>query len=573
VRAVVRARVLPLAFALALAIGVLAGTASTAAATDAGPGAPLVSIERIEELTGRESQHVVGSTVWIRPGTSGSFKLVVSASTPDDGGIVEVDFPPIATGWMLTGTTHGPDATWSQIYEWGPNVADPGGPSTIVAQNAISGGSVATFRAALDSTPPSGVSLVTPSTATRDSSAPVSVLPGIDTESGIESWQLRRRTSTLDAGTCGAWGAWTDISSQNVVGVVSNAIPSEGCVQYSVVVRDNVGNETVVEQDGVLRVDRTAPIANIEEPAVPIHGSVVLGGVATDAHTAPRNVQVMIPGRYSICGSAPVDASGRWSCTWSIGFAEVGAATVQVTVTDQAGNRTITRRDVTILPPVSSFGLSEGDKDRVPPVAGLGRIPAITWTDRVRVKPAAYDDRPGYLEIRLEQQFLRPGSAVFSPWQPAFYESEEVVIETRGETNCFRTVAIDLAGNETRSDPRCSTLPYDDVDLQRQGQWDELQPRMAWMETISRTNARGASLSIRMADTTPQLVVTTCAECGAVRVFHGSRVLGTYSLRSKKTTYRKLISLPLLVDPLSAPVKIVSLSTKPILIDGFVAGQ
>jgi hypothetical protein len=33
----------------------------------------------------------------------------------------------------------------------------------------------------------------------------------------------------------------------------------------------------------------------------------------------------MVLGRYSICGSAPVDASGRWSCTWSIGFAEVGA--------------------------------------------------------------------------------------------------------------------------------------------------------------------------------------------------------------------------------------------------------
>jgi hypothetical protein len=50
-------------------------------------------------------------------------------------------------------------------------------------------------------------------------------------------------------------------------------------------------------------------------------------------------------------------------------------------------------------------------------------------------------------------------------------------------------------------------------------------------------------------------------------------VLGTYSLRSAKTTYRKVISLPSLTGPLAAPVKIVSLSAKPVLIDGFVAGQ
>lgn len=543
--------------------------------TSAG-AAPTTPLTSITPGLNPAAQHVDGSTLWVRPGTAGSFNVQVNVSADPHDIVDWVRFPAIGLGWTTLSPLEQLTPPFSASYAFDTTTIDPGSISTVEVHGATSSVRSVGLLVAQDGVAPIGSVLNAQSAATRDSAAPVGFTLGSDAQSGIASWQIERRSSPITAGACASWGPWGRIAA-NPVGSISDPLPGEQCFQYRLLVTDHVGNVEVVDQQGELRTDRTAPVVTIDSidtESVMQRASVELTGIASDASTGVRAVSVLIEDRYSICTNAPVDASGRWSCTWNIDYAEAtGPVKLRISVIDNAGNRSAAERLATILEPPSPFGPRERDIDRTPPVVGLARMPLVSWSDHVRVKPTARDDRPGFIDIRMEQQTGTYKRSGFGQWFPALHEAAEVTLDTRGETTCFRAIAVDLMGNQSTSFPRCTTMPLDDQDMQSKGGWRELDAYRAWQGSVQRTSRRGASIQIRMSDPTPQLVVATCTGCGTIRVYHGTRVIGTYSLHAKRTTYRKVINLRTLKNPLGAPLRVVNVSTRPVMIDGLIARQ
>lgn len=429
-------------------------------------------------------------------------------------------------------------------------------------------------NAVSDTSPPTGTVLNAQSTVTHDTSAPVTAQLGSD-DVGITGWQFQREVVTLAGDACAPWtGAWANLGPANVADAMysDGALADGTCIRYRIQVSDAAGNIETTTQVGELKVDRTSPAVSFDPITEPLYGTVTLGGAAFDATTHVRSVGVMVQGSYSICPSAP-HASGRWSCEWVIGLFESGSMTVEVTVTDAAGKRSSVSQAVTVVEPPSPLGPREQDIDRTPPVVGLARMPRISWTGRVRVKASAYDDRPGTNEIRVEEQSARVASARFSAWGPSYEETESVMLGRRGSTTCFRGIAVDEAGNRSVSDPRCTTLPLDDVDLRATGRWSRLSVRGAWRGSLHRSTTPRSSLSVKVASARPILVVTKCRGCGVIRVMHGRRIVGTYSLNARRTLPRRLIRLPVIKRPLSAPLRIITLNRRQVLIDALVAAR
>lgn len=537
----------------------------------AGPsGSATATLTGFTEMTGAPFQHASGSTLWFNPTQSGSF--TVNATATALPGLAFVTFPTLGAGWTPSADTVDMVLPYGATYAWSAGATAPGA-KTIVATSTGGTTGSAPFTVAADSTPPAGPTIVAQSTVTRDTSVPVSGMAGTDSQSGIGTWRYQRRTAALASDACGPYGSWADLNGMNPAGPVSDAsLPDGSCLQYQLVVTDNVGNASTATQAGELRVDRTAPLGTIDPVTAPLHGTVTLSGSAFDSTTRVRSVAVMVEDRYSICASAPL-VNGRWSCEWSIGPSEVGPATIKITITDAAGQRSSVTQPVTVVAPPSPLGPREEDIDRTPPVVGLARMPLVSWDLGVKVKASAYDDRPGTLEIRIEQQSAGAASPRFTPWAPSFEESEIVPLEDRGETTCFRGIAIDEAGNKATSDPRCTTLPLDDMDLAATGNWNEVSSGAAWLGSARRSTKAGSALSIKVADANPVIVATRCAACGSIKVFHGRKVVGVYSLKAKKTLARQLIQLPTVANPTSAAFKIVTLNKKPVIIDAFVAAR
>ena len=541
--------------------------------TDGGAPTPSASatFAGFTELVGSQYQHAAGSTLWFNPAFPGSFRVDATATgTP---GLASVGFPVLGAGWNPASPTTDTTAPYQATYAWTAG-ATTATPSIITATSTGGATATAPFSVRADVIAPTDVTITAQSTVTRDTSAPVSGATGSDAQSGIGSWRYQRRTAALGGDVCAAWSAWSDIGPANPVGTHSDAaLPDGTCAQYRFIVADNVANTTIATQDGELRIDRTSPVATIDPVAGGLHGTVTLSGTASDATTRVRSVAVMVEDRYSICSSATLEASGRWTCEWTIGAHELGAANIKVTATDAAGQRTSVTQSVTMVKPPSPLGPREEDIDRTPPVVGLARMPLVSWTPGVKVKASAFDDRPGTVEVRVEQQSARILADVFSPWVPSYEEADVFPLDRRGETTCFRGIAFDEAGNKAVSDPRCTTLPLDDVDLKATGAWKRVTDTKAYLGAVRRATKAGAALTVRLADATPAIAVSKCKGCGAIKVFHGSRLVGTYQLAARTTLQRQLIQLPVLKRPTSQPLRIVSASAKPVMVDGVVTSR
>lgn len=432
---------------------------------------------------------------------------------------------------------------------------------------------LASSASAADATPPSGVTLSVPTASTNDSTVAISGDPGSDPDSGIASWRIERQTATLASDTCGAGSTWTQVGATSPTGAVLDGLADATCYRYRFVSVNGDGLATVVEQDGALKVDRSNPTVSLDPPSGPLVGTVTLTGTANDALTRLASVTVLVDGRYSICPSAQLASDGRWTCAWRIGELEAGPATLAVVATDLVGQRAQVSMPVTILKPPSPFGPRPEDVDNLPPVVGLARIPIVSWIQVATVKPSAYDDRPGIIDLAVEHQRVAAVGARFSPWQPSYEETTTVRLPRRGETNCWRGIAIDAAGNRAVSDPRCTTLPLDDIDFAATGSWTTLRARSAYRQAVRSSSRRGSALTIKVAGSRPVLVVTRCPSCGTIRVLHGRRVLGTYKLAARRTAYRQLIALPRLVRPAAAPIRVVTASDAPVQVDGLVPGR
>src|SRR5205823_11959102 len=68
------------------------------------------------------------------------------------------------------------------------------------------------------------------------------------------------------------------------------------------------------------------------------------------------------------------------------------------------------------------------------------------------------------------------------------------------------------------------------------------------------------------------VVAATCTTCGAVRVYIGSRYVGTVNLRASASRYRQVFDLPTFAIT-SGAVKLVTTSNRLVQIDGIVIAR
>jgi hypothetical protein len=202
---------------------------------------PAMNLISLTETVNPQYQHSAGSTMWFNPAFAGTTLVTVEAT--DGNGIVSVDFPDMGPGWSPAG---GSDTIGSPYYDfsynWAAAALAPGAKAVTALDGGGNTGSLGlTINA--DSTSPSGGSINYTDGFTTSTSIVISSVAGLDVGgSGVSRTVLQRRSALLGGGTCGAFGAWSDLATNPPASYTDSTILDANCYEYQLVTYDNVEN-------------------------------------------------------------------------------------------------------------------------------------------------------------------------------------------------------------------------------------------------------------------------------------------------------------------------------------------
>jgi hypothetical protein len=190
-----------------------------------------------------------GSTVFYRPGVTGSF-VVTGTSTDTQSGIASWTYPAAGTGWTST-----PGALGVNTYSWSGTPAAPGTLNVTATNNAGTASASSPLTFVADSTAPSAGTVSYVNGLYGGTSISVSFTTGTDAGSGIGTRLLQRATATLSGTTCGTFGAFATVTggTNPTSPVVDTVATSGACYMYRYVVSDNVGNQHIATSANVSR--------------------------------------------------------------------------------------------------------------------------------------------------------------------------------------------------------------------------------------------------------------------------------------------------------------------------------
>ncbi len=417
-------------------------------------GYPTITIDGIDEVFGGANQHAVGNTLYYRSTGTGSFTVRASASDPS--GIASITFPALGNGWTPFTPWVDTIPSYDVTYEWtlSPDVpVFPFAIATDTAGNTASAG----FMVVPDDTAPTGTSLVNPPAFHTTPSVPVSFAVGTDAGgSGIAGVVVERDQASLNANICSAFpDAWTSVTL--TVGNDTTVLPGS-CYRYRIVVSDNVGNSSTTPASTPVKIDTEAPTGAFTVPAAgaALRQTVTLSGPATDAETGVANVTVTYSGTASgtACSNAAL-AAGAWSCSWNTTSVAAGTYTLQVAVTDAAGNTTTTNRAVVVdnIPPiVSAPTITEGTNPQFQYAMPIG--PATVWVNGSQggtftVQSSISEPDSGMANATfpsLGSTFTSVGGTTVNapPWEVTYTWTSGATLPTPTPSTIYAT---DVAGN------------------------------------------------------------------------------------------------------------------------------
>ena len=184
----------------------------------------------------------------------------------------------------------------------------------------------------------------------------VSIDPGSDARSGISTWQVQVRKATLSAGTCGAFGALTNVGAAKPASpIVVLTPPDPSCLRYQLVVKDKAGNTATYPAPSEARVDTTTPTGTFNDlPSVPAGVAFGASGTASDQQSGisevnVRSLRTTAFGQEggSLCTATPVGSA--WSCTVNKGNIEDGIWTIQAVIKNAVlGETTLEQNGIAI---------------------------------------------------------------------------------------------------------------------------------------------------------------------------------------------------------------------------------
>jgi hypothetical protein len=247
------------------------------------------------------AQFVSGSTLYYKPGASGTFRVSASTSDPETG-IASVAFPSISN---VTGGGTLTSAPYQMDYTWGSSTSDSGS-HNVTATNGVGSTSSASFTLTPDSTAPSGQSItLTGASAPYYTSASVTFTlgDGSDGGSGLDtsSRTVTRETGTLSNGSCSGFTADPGTYSSP-----DTSVSNGHCYRYTFTIADNVGNVSSAVT-ATAKVDTQAPADSITLSNVGPAGSAYKSGA-------------------TIFYNGTVTGGGSFTLTNAVGDAESGPA-------------------------------------------------------------------------------------------------------------------------------------------------------------------------------------------------------------------------------------------------------
>ena len=249
----------------------------------------------LTENPANAAQHVSGTTLFYRPGASGTFRVAAATDDPETG-VTQVVFPSVSN---VTGGSTQTSAPYREDYSWGASTSDSGSHS-VVASNGAGASSNAGFTLAPDSTAPTGQAItLTGASAPYFGSASVAFSLGDGTDgtgSGVDASTrtVTRETGNLVGDSCSGFTADAGTFSSP-----DTAVSSGHCYRYSFSLRDNVGNLSAAVT-ATAKVD-TAP------PAVAVTAATEVTGAGSQYYDAGSKTQFFRPGGS---GSFTLNATG-----------------------------------------------------------------------------------------------------------------------------------------------------------------------------------------------------------------------------------------------------------------------
>ena len=223
--------------------------------------------------------------------------------------------------------------------------------------------------------------------------------------------------------------------------------------------------------------------------------------------------------------------------------------------------------------------------DTTPPAVTLSPLSPITVAPKVTIQWSAADGADPDGNPNAEARGISGTTVRFrtANWQNGFgawrtytttTASAVSLVLTVGYTYCVQVQTRDLSGNPSPWSPTtCTVRPLDDRSLAASAGWTRKTSGHYYKLTFTKTASKGRVLTFAKARARHLAVIAaTCTTCGAVRVYIGSRYVGTVSLRAPSTRYRQVFDLRAFAIT-SGTVKLVTTSNRLVQIDGIVISR
>lgn len=225
------------------------------------------------------------------------------------------------------------------------------------------------------------------------------------------------------------------------------------------------------------------------------------------------------------------------------------------------------------------FGAVRLMGDTVAPFgARVTNLPAVATAKTRTLNWTASDDNTGVSKFDVRYRSARWDASALgaaTTLKSATTAPYGAVSWSAGRTYCYEVRGRDGAGNVglygTQS---CVVVPLDDRSMTRSGSWTSPTSSKYYLGTASRSTSSGATLKRTGAKYRRlALVATTCSTCGTAKVYLGSTLLKTVSLKSSTTKRKVVIPIDVSASVRSGTITVKQASGgKPVIIEGLAIG-